>query len=712
MTKKQLFLELVDELHSVMKKVDRILRFEAWSMFILSPHHATLVSLSCATPDPRNSIESRSLMSYLKQQPITQDMAVVDCQRHEEKSDGYHPQKVQKRLIEYLYILHAGPNPKNPKLKSKVSLLRRYPREDHEDIPFPPFEMVSQLCFPFNADVDKICNDDHANTLNKGNSMHNTWGFKMEHEKVSFNRKMNERKVFNFLIQKDQQKLYGSCSVIDGLYAVCILSSLPLVTFLREALFSLPLPMITNPSAPSLLTSFNKDFLKQERMLARFTERNSLFHFQEVFKAKQAAINIPHNDISLHMLFEHLSPERVVSCLEAMLMEQKLILLSSNLALLTVAAESLMSLLYPFKWNYIYLPLLPVSLFKYMQCPTPFLMGIHSCYLEKAYNLAEKDVIFVNLDMNEISSRAGFTFPRLPSFCRERIKQKIKELYFYDCFTLGIISIKPSNRGSRSINHAYMDYQLRTELMQMWSFLLTGWRQFCVYLPDNSDPSIIFDCPSFLRSRKDSIQYFGHSPEESKAVVDFLKFLVFTSYFPIFVNERTDDSYNTGLQPVSMNEFDMYQNILVDKFNQELIFFTEEAEKNRTTSKPSATTNSIPETNKTIMKSDCKVERRESLLCETFTPAKFEFQKSALGSSVITLNMAFKKIDKLKITVLPRPFIPHKRVTSHQYSSFSLSSPSSTKYRSVAKSSSPALSPSPSVTLSPSKTTETTGTTQ
>jgi hypothetical protein len=52
-----------------------------------------------------------------------------------------------------------------------------------------------------------------------------------------------------------------------------------------------------------------------------------------------------------------------------------------------------------------YIPILPLSMFVYLECPTPFLMGLHSCYTEKALDLLDKDVVLVDLDNDEVVCR-------------------------------------------------------------------------------------------------------------------------------------------------------------------------------------------------------------------------------------------------------------------------------------------------------------------
>ena len=54
-----------------------------------------------------------------------------------------------------------------------------------------------------------------------------------------------------------------------------------------------------------------------------------------------------------------------------------MLLFSSHLSVLTTVAETLLTLLYPFKWEHVYVPVLPLQLLEFVNAPTPFIMGVH-----------------------------------------------------------------------------------------------------------------------------------------------------------------------------------------------------------------------------------------------------------------------------------------------------------------------------------------------
>ena len=64
---------------------------------------------------------------------------------------------------------------------------------------------------------------------------------------------------------------------------------------------------------------------------------------------------------------------------------------------------ALLSLLFPFTWCGIYIPVLPQTLLDVIEAPVPFLVGVDGSYLRTVSAQDRPEgVIFVNLDTNEV----------------------------------------------------------------------------------------------------------------------------------------------------------------------------------------------------------------------------------------------------------------------------------------------------------------------
>jgi hypothetical protein len=83
------------------------------------------------------------------------------------------------------------------------------------------------------------------------------------------------------------------------------------------------------------------------------------------------------------------------------LLEQKIVLHSSQSALLTSVGEALRSILFPLQWKCSYIPMCPLAFCSYLQAPVPYIIGMDSRYFN-SYS-APNDVCVVDLDINHIT---------------------------------------------------------------------------------------------------------------------------------------------------------------------------------------------------------------------------------------------------------------------------------------------------------------------
>ena len=57
-------------------------------------------------------------------------------------------------------------------------------------------------------------------------------------------------------------------------------------------------------------------------------------------------------------------------------MTERRIIFLSKLEHLNSSLEALLSLLYPFTWPYVYVPLLPIGLLEFLETPFPYIIGL------------------------------------------------------------------------------------------------------------------------------------------------------------------------------------------------------------------------------------------------------------------------------------------------------------------------------------------------
>jgi len=124
-----------------------------------------------------------------------------------------------------------------------------------------------------------------------------------------------------------------------------------------------------------------------------------------------AANQLPHTRAGRDFLqlFQALDANNVIMLWALLLTEQKVVLQCTQPHVLTMAAETLSALLFPFSWQHVYIPILPMRLIDILQAPVPFLVGIDKEILDLAESqrMIPDDVVQVDLDTNAIMCAAS-----------------------------------------------------------------------------------------------------------------------------------------------------------------------------------------------------------------------------------------------------------------------------------------------------------------
>jgi hypothetical protein len=115
------------------------------------------------------------------------------------------------------------------------------------------------------------------------------------------------------------------------------------------------------------------------------------------------------DDIDHRELFRALGVPGVLAIFRALLSEQRVIMVSGEISRLSACMHSATALLDPFRWQQIFVPMLPQELLDYVTAPMPFVCGIHTSQLPMVLRLpTEEELVFAKLDtVREISCTGG-----------------------------------------------------------------------------------------------------------------------------------------------------------------------------------------------------------------------------------------------------------------------------------------------------------------
>ena len=288
----------------------------------------------------------------------------------------------------------------------------RYPLVDYEDNPLNP--MILQFCYP-SGDV------------------------------IYPSRSYHLPQVHHFVLTNDRgRKVYGTCLTVyeefipqgpwrvqalavpsdDGsvelsydnrgkaLYipkVLCILSSWPYLTAFREYLAQLyRLATATNVmDAPIERYVVNLVHEIPAPPPGAYEVQVSILNSTIRFWAPPAKLPVAYVALPYKILFECLDFENILTVWSAMIVERKILLLSSQYSILTVCSEILCSLLFPMRWSHLYVPLLPKMLCPMLDAPVPFLVGVVRQTWHYAQQFVSSDTIVVDLDRNSVQVHPG-----------------------------------------------------------------------------------------------------------------------------------------------------------------------------------------------------------------------------------------------------------------------------------------------------------------
>ena len=117
---------------------------------------------------------------------------------------------------------------------------------------------------------------------------------------------------------------------------------------------------------------------------------------------------LPHNDFSLKILFRSFDVDDIITIIGFILMERKMIFVSDDYRKMTPICESLLSLIFPFKWMCSFVPVLPETQQDAVGVPGPGLFGIHKSMFDERQFL--DNTIIINLDSQEIMKPLSYFF--------------------------------------------------------------------------------------------------------------------------------------------------------------------------------------------------------------------------------------------------------------------------------------------------------------
>lgn len=107
---------------------------------------------------------------------------------------------------------------------------------------------------------------------------------------------------------------------------------------------------------------------------------------------------------SFELLLQCLKPERILFLITALLLERKIILIKENSGDIALIMESLVSLLNPLQWNFVFITYLTPKLVECLEAPFPYMIGVSRKVWEDHCVMREfpDDLIIFDIDNQEL----------------------------------------------------------------------------------------------------------------------------------------------------------------------------------------------------------------------------------------------------------------------------------------------------------------------
>ncbi|XP_047675116.1 DENN domain-containing protein 5B isoform X3 [Tachysurus fulvidraco] len=212
----------------------------------------------------------------------------------------------------------------------------------------------------------------------------------------------------------------------DTLYvskALCLITPMPFMHACRRFLAQLHRAVTAQQPPPLPLESYVHNVLYEVPLPP--PGRSLKFHavYEPIVCQRPGPAELPLADFPLGEAFRLLGVENLVQLFTCVLLEMQVLLYSEDYQRLMVVAEGISTLLFPFQWQHVYVPILPASLLHFLDAPVPYIMGLQSKEGTDRSKLElpqEANLCFVDIDNHCLELPEDFPqFPNKAEFIQE-----------------------------------------------------------------------------------------------------------------------------------------------------------------------------------------------------------------------------------------------------------------------------------------------------
>ena len=224
------------------------------------------------------------------------------------------------------------------------------------------------------------------------------------------------------------------------------------------------------------------------------------------------------------LLLDIIKIENIILLMRLLILEQKVLLISNDYNKLTMVSLTLISLMYPFSWINIYVPIISLKLIKLLESFLPFFFGMHkSLYamenVQKIIHKSQKHLYIFDIDENilEVSvniqskSKNKITLikylndhvPCFPKDIEDLIMTQLGILIEYNK-DFNINENSSNNNKKKDKNMVISNIKIKEIFIQGFIELFHNYKNYLTFIGD----SPIFNMKSFIQEKPENDQRF------------------------------------------------------------------------------------------------------------------------------------------------------------------------------------------------------------
>nr|XP_046234752.1 myotubularin-related protein 5 isoform X2 [Scatophagus argus] len=206
--------------------------------------------------------------------------------------------------------------------------------------------------------------------------------------------------------------------------------------------------------------------------------------------------SLPVSGTSVAQLFRQLGIVNVLYLFCAALTEHKILFLSSSYQRLTDACRGLLAIMFPLKYSFTYVPILPGKLLEVLSTPTPFIIGVNSFFRSETQELL--DVIIADLDGGTVTIPECVHISLLPEPLLQQT-QTVLSMVLDPELEVADHAFPPTSTQPSALK--IQDKEIRAVFLWLFARLFQGYRWCLHIIRIHPEPVIRFHKAAFLGQR-------------------------------------------------------------------------------------------------------------------------------------------------------------------------------------------------------------------